>query len=558
MKKILIIMLLIVVTGTIGFASPQIGDKIDDVLYTDIVTEINGQEVESFNINGSTAIYVTQATKLGYDVIWNGDKRLVTVKNNPSKNPLYKEVEVSQESALDYAIGDKINDVLYTDIMTEINGKSVESFNINGSTAIYVSALRDTGASVEWQGDTRRVIISNVSNSQSEAIIKNRIASFNALHLGWDNGKDYEALANIVNQFDLVALQEVMSEEGIIELTNSLNTVSDKNWAYHLSNKKVGRSTYKEYYGYVYNENVEFLESEGFFPDTNDLYERDPYAATFKINDFDFTFVSLHSIFGDSKSERQFEASYLDNVYYHYQLMDTMENDVFVGGDFNLAADDYHFDLKKMDGMAYVLNPVQKTTIGYSSLSSAYDNIFYSEYTKPVILGTGVYDFTNDRFKEVRESISDHLPVYLEINTSKDLDALEVNLDEPSDEIIPIEENETEESVDITEDNEVNETYNIEISDIDKGGEVVTIVNHSSEAINMTGWKLVSVKGNQVFEFPAGYLIEEGQTIQVVSGRKTEGNGDTILKWTGAYIWNNEDPDPGQLIDDNGKVISTY
>jgi len=238
--------------------------------------------------------------------------------------------------------------------------------------------------------------------------------------------------------------------------------------------------------------------------------------------------------------------------------MDTMENDIFVGGDFNLAADDYHFDIKKMDGMAYALNPVQKTTIGYSSLSSAYDNIFYSEYTKPVILGTGVYDFTNDRFKEVRESISDHLPVYLEINTSKDLDTLEVGFDEPSDEIIPIDKNETEDATDIKEDKEVNETYNIEIAHIDKGDEIVTIVNHSSEVINMTGWELVSVKGNQVYEFPTGYLIQEGQTIQVVSGRKIEGNGDTILKWTGAYIWHNEDPDPGKLYDSEGNLVSEY
>ena len=43
----------------------------------------------------------------------------------------------------------------------------------------------------------------------------------------------------------------------------------------------------------------------------------------------------------------------------------------------------------------------------------------------------------------------------------------------------------------------------------------------------------------------------------MVSGRR-DGNGSTILKWTGAYIWHNEDPDPGKLIDNNGKVVSTY
>jgi hypothetical protein len=165
MKKkfsLIFIILLICSISYVFAAEYQIGDKINDVLYTDIVTEINGKQVESFNINGSTAIYVSAAEKLGYDVIWNGEKRLVTIQNDPNNNPIYKEEKFEKKTQSNYDIGDKINDVLYTDIITKINGEQVESFNINGYTAIYVTALRKTGAEVKWQPDTREVIISNI------------------------------------------------------------------------------------------------------------------------------------------------------------------------------------------------------------------------------------------------------------------------------------------------------------------------------------------------------------------------------------------------------------
>jgi hypothetical protein len=81
MKKVLIIVLLVVLTSSMVFADSQIGDKINDVLHTDIVTEINGQEVESFNINGSTAIYVTPLQTIGATVNWNGENRRLNIFN---------------------------------------------------------------------------------------------------------------------------------------------------------------------------------------------------------------------------------------------------------------------------------------------------------------------------------------------------------------------------------------------------------------------------------------------------------------------------------------------
>lgn len=261
----------------------------------------------------------------------------------------------------------------------------------------------------------------NTSFTTTSIKDKDTIASFNVLHLGWNNSKNYNMLANVVSQFDLIGLMEVMKEDGLVNLVNALNSNSNDSWSYHISNDKVGRSSYKEYYGFIYNDEVEFLGSNDFYPDTYDDFERDPYASSFRFGKFDFTMVLLHSIYGDSKSEREDEADNLDDVYTYYQDLDPNENDIIIGGDFNLSARNSSFDLIGVDGLKYAIQPYAKTTIGYTGLSSAYDNIFYSDYSTEVI-GSGVYDFTNNNYKAIRKIISDHLPVYLDVTTIRDDD----------------------------------------------------------------------------------------------------------------------------------------
>lgn len=81
--------------------------------------------------------------------------------------------------------------------------------------------------------------------------------------------------------------------------------------------------------------------------------------------------------------------------------------------------------------------------------------------------------------------------------------------------------------------------------------EQVVIKNTSLETVQMKGYNLVSVKGNQVYTFPE-YLLGAGQSVTVYSGK---GSGD--LKWTGSYMWNN-DGDPAELYDPNGNLISSF
>lgn len=71
------VILTLLVTGTVlAVASSNIvGDIIGSIFHTDIVTYFNGAKINSFNINGQTAIVAEDLRDYGFDVTWNGEKR---------------------------------------------------------------------------------------------------------------------------------------------------------------------------------------------------------------------------------------------------------------------------------------------------------------------------------------------------------------------------------------------------------------------------------------------------------------------------------------------------
>ncbi len=99
-------------------------------------------------------------------------------------------------------------------------------------------------------------------------------------------------------------------------------------------------------------------------------------------------------------------------------------------------------------------------------------------------------------------------------------------------------------------------TSGVKIADIDLKSEMVTIKNTSGAAVDISGWKLVSIKGNQIFIFPSGTVIPAGGSLKIVSGPKAH-TGPGILMWTKSYIWNNNG-DPGALYNAQGRLVSRY
>ena len=261
----------------------------------------------------------------------------------------------------------------------------------------------------------------SVLSSADEAYI----ASFNILRLGAAK-KDIPQTAKILQGFDIVGLVEVINRDGVEELVDELNKQSDEKWDYHISPFGVGSSKYKEYFAYVYKKDkVKFIKSEGFYKNSKSPLLREPYGATFQIGNFDFTLVLVHTIYGNNESQRKAENFKMVDVYNYFQDRDEKENDIFIAGDFNLYALDESFKplYKHSDKITYAIDPAIKTTIGAKGRANSYDNFFFSQkYSQEFTGSSGALDFSGDNPKLMREIISDHIPIFIVVETSKDDD----------------------------------------------------------------------------------------------------------------------------------------
>jgi hypothetical protein len=84
--------------------------------------------------------------------------------------------------------------------------------------------------------------------------------------------------------------------------------------------------------------------------------------------------------------------------------------------------------------------------------------------------------------------------------------------------------------------------YPVRITAINKADETVTLKNVSTSAVDLTGWTMCSITGNQ--EHPIGGTLAPGAS-QTFSG--PAGN-----------IWNNSNPDPGALYNPDGQLASYF
>jgi len=90
---------------------------------------------------------------------------------------------------------------------------------------------------------------------------------------------------------------------------------------------------------------------------------------------------------------------------------------------------------------------------------------------------------------------------------------------------------------------------------VDLQAETARITNTSTQPLALAGFKLVSVRGNQVFDqFPEDLTLAAGASVTVTSG-PTAQQGTGFLRWTNQNIWSNSG-DPGQLIDRDGSVVA--
>ena len=253
-----------------------------------------------------------------------------------------------------------------------------------------------------------------------------RLATWN-IRIFSDNSRNDEELqliANVLIDYDFIAIVE-LRDENVLKRTERILEFMGKDYDYLMSGKVGGKV--KERYAFLFDRRIVKVFADGkLFPDPNDTFFREPYFATFKAGNFDFTAIVVHVIWGTSVGERRSEVQGLANVYQAVQESNGAEQDVILLGDFNRNPDDQkaYQPLMQISGMLHVVDLPSKSHIKDSSL---YDNIFFqsshvTEYTGES--GVDRFDETdfgnNDRAASL--AVSDHRPVWGEFRTDIDDD----------------------------------------------------------------------------------------------------------------------------------------
>ena len=159
MKRYLSVLLAALLWMT-AFALPisaaRPGDIAGKYYSTDIVTTLNGAQIDAINIGGQTLISAEDMRHFGHAVIWDGKERTlhITETTGQVKNP----PAVSKSSK---PSGSVMGNYYVTDIVTYLDGTPITAYNIGGRTYIHAEAMRDWGYIVNWFGTTRRLEITS-------------------------------------------------------------------------------------------------------------------------------------------------------------------------------------------------------------------------------------------------------------------------------------------------------------------------------------------------------------------------------------------------------------
>ena len=234
-------------------------------------------------------------------------------------------------------------------------------------------------------------------------------------------------IARTLADYDFIAIVE-LRDETVLKRTQRILSQMGQAYDYQFS-PAVGRGV-KERYAFLYKQDRVSVVSPGeLYPDAadgRDNFSRDPYWATFRAGEFDFSIIAVHVIWGKTVGPRKAEVRALADVYRYVQEANGDEEDVLLVGDFNRNPTDtasYH-PIMAIPSMTRLFNFPQKSHIRDTSL---YDNIFFQKnHVKEYLNRSGIdrfdeADFGNDD-KAANLAVSDHRPVWAVFNIEIDDD----------------------------------------------------------------------------------------------------------------------------------------
>ena len=263
----------------------------------------------------------------------------------------------------------------------------------------------------------------NTSPSSNETM---RIGAFNVQVFGVTKAGKPEVmgvLADIIRTYDIIAIQEIRdsSQTALPKLVDLVN--SDGSQYQYVVSERLGRTTSKEQYAYLYNSNtVQLIGDPQTYPEPEgtDSFHRQPYIAAFQaINgNYDAVLMVIHT----DPDEATEEINALSDVMNYTQLLYPKEGDFILMGDLN--ADGSYFkdgSSSSLDGYYWLIDNSQDTTT--KSTNYTYDRIILTD-TSDLYGQFGVhrFDLEYNLTEEQTVAESDHYPVFAEFLVSGDMD----------------------------------------------------------------------------------------------------------------------------------------
>lgn len=252
-----------------------------------------------------------------------------------------------------------------------------------------------------------------------------RVASFNIQVFGQSKLSEKQVvqkLAEIVRQFDVIAVQEIRSKDQslmpeFIKIINASGAGYD-----YLISPRLGRTSSKEQYVFLYRSAVvkPIPGSAYMINDPQDLLHREPFVASFRaeiqqasVRPFTFTLINIHT----DPDEAQWEVDNLADVYKYVAEKNRQEDDIFIVGDLNVSA-------RKLSALTSIpaLDSVLEEIPTNTRRTRQYDHIVLNRNTTAEFTGNaGVFDMEAS-FGLTREQalkLSDHQPIWAEFSTQE-------------------------------------------------------------------------------------------------------------------------------------------
>ncbi len=218
-------------------------------------------------------------------------------------------------------------------------------------------------------------------------------------------------LADVADEFDIMAVQEIRDASGdtpgvYLDLMNALGDEAHR----MVVGPRLGRSRSKEQYVFYYDANIVDIVGEPWtYPDPDDVFEREPFLAQFRVGDFDFVLANIHV----KPSDALAEIDALDEVH-AWAVAQYGDTDVVILGDLN-ADCSYFKEGTQRDvlDMNWITPTRLDTTV--KNTDCTYDHFVISdslldEYTGSI--GGYRFDTAHGLDQRAAAEVSDHYPVF--------------------------------------------------------------------------------------------------------------------------------------------------